>query len=72
MVEDWIREDYFLKFDINRTTLLPLRDVDQHLPLYKKKGDTTVEAPRLFTLAILQKHGIQDQYEEYEPKKDQI
>lgn len=69
VMEDWIREDYFLMFDIKRTTLLPLRELDKHLPLYKKKGETITvhSAPRLFTLEVLQKHGVQEQYELYEP-----
>lgn len=73
-MEDLIREDYFLKFDIQRTTLLPRSDLIKHLPLYKKKGETIsdINAPRLFTLAILQKHGVQEQYELYEPNAQHI
>lgn len=69
MTEDWIREDYFLKFDVSRTTMLPLRDINKHLPLYKKKNEQITEshAPRLFTLEVLQKHGVQEQYELYAP-----
>lgn len=73
-MEDWIREDYFLKFDIKNTTLLPRRDLVKHLPLYKKKGEeiSDIRGPRLFTLAVLQKHGVQEQYELYEPNDQHI
>lgn len=69
MSEDWIREDYFLKFDLSRTTLLPLRDVKEHLPLYKKKGEVLTDqyAPRLFTKSKLEKFGVLDDYELYTP-----
>lgn len=69
MSEDWIREDYFLMFDVHRTTLLPLRDIEDHLPLYKKKGEDLRcdVAPRLFTQQRLEQFGILDQYEPYEP-----
>ena len=68
-MEDMIREDYFLMFDVKRTTLLPLRDIKDHLPLYKKKGDEIRKdyAPRLFTKDKLEQFGILDQYEPYEP-----
>jgi len=67
-MDEWIREDYFLMFDVNRTSLLPLRDIDDHLPLYKKKGEsiTSDHAPRLFTKHRLEQFGILDQYELYE------
>ena len=73
-MDEWIREDYFLMFDTKRTSIVPLRDLDKHLPLYIKKGEviTGKYAPRFFTLEVLQKHGIQDQYEIYESSKDQI
>ena len=73
-MEDWIREDYFLKFDVKNTTLLPQCDLVKHLPLYKKKGEviSDMTAPRLFTLAVLQKHGVQEQYELYEPNAQHI
>ena len=69
-MDDWIREDYFLMFDVKRTTLLPLRELDKHLPLYKKKGATasTDIAPRLFTKSKLEQFGILDQYELYDPE----
>ena len=68
-MDEWIREDYFLMFDVTRTTLLPLRDIDKHLPLYKKKGEeiTAKYAPRLFTKDKLEKFGILNDYELYEP-----
>ncbi len=68
-MDEWIREDYFLMFDVRRTTILPLRDIDKHLPLYKKKGETITcdFAPRLFTKSKLEKFGILDEYELYEP-----
>ncbi len=68
-MDDWIREDYFLMFDVRRTTLLPLRDIDKHLPLYKKKGEDITEnyAPRLFTKSKLEKFGILEEYELYTP-----
>lgn len=69
MIDDVIREDYFLKFDIKRTSILPLRDIDKHLPLYKKKGETITSdfAPRLFTKSKLEQFGILDEYELYNP-----
>jgi hypothetical protein len=72
MSEDWIREDYFLMFDVSRTTLLPLRDIKDHLPLYKKKGDeiTKQYAPRLFTKDKLEKFGVLDEYELYQNNCD--
>lgn len=68
-MEDMIREDYFLMFDIKRTTMLPLCDIEKHLPLYKKKGEVIScdFAPRLFTKSRLEQFGILDQYEPYEP-----
>ncbi len=72
MLEDWIREDYFLKFDVSRTTLLPLRELEHHLPLYVKKGETVTSdyAPRLFTKSKLEKFGILDDYELYQVSCD--
>ena len=69
MSREWIREDYFLMFDVKRTTLLPLREVSDHLPLYKKKGEkiTGDYAPYLFTRDRLEQFGILDQYELYDP-----
>jgi len=69
-MEDWIREDYFLKFDIKNTTLLPRRDLVKHLPLYKKKGEQLSNnyAPRLFTKDKLEKFGILNDYELYQPE----
>ena len=71
-MDEWIREDYFLMFDIKRTSLLPLRDIDKHLPLYKKKGEPISKdyAPRLFTKDKLEKFGIFEQYELYKPIED--
>ena len=68
-MDEWIREDYFLMFDTKRTSILPLRDIDKHLPLYKKKGEeiTSDYAPRLFTKPRLEQFGILDDYELYEP-----
>lgn len=70
-MDDWIREDYFLMFDVRRTTLLPLRDIDKHLPLYVKKGVPVSKdfAPRLFTKDKLEKFGVLDQYELYDSKE---
>lgn len=67
-MDEWIREDYFLMFDVKRTSLLPLCDIDKHLPLYKKKGEaiTGEYAPRLFTKSKLEQFGILDDYELYE------
>lgn len=64
-MEDMIREDYFLKFDVIRTSILPLRDLPKHMPLYKKKGEhiTSNYAPRLFTKSKLEKFGILNDYE---------
>lgn len=64
-MDDWIREDYFLMFDVKRTTLLPLCELDKHLPLYKKKGEdiTADRAPYLFTKRKLEQFGILDEYE---------
>lgn len=69
-MDEWIREDYFLMFDLKRTSIMPLRDIDKHLPLYKKKGEviTSNYAPRLFTRDKLEKFGILDEYEPYNPK----
>lgn len=69
MSREWIREDYFLMFDVKRTSLLPLREINDHLPLYKKKGEeiTSDYAPYLFTRDRLEQFGILDQYELYEP-----
>lgn len=67
-MDEWIREDYFLMFDVTRTSILPLRDIDKHLPLYKKKGEVISEnfAPRLFTKSKLEQFGILDHYELYQ------
>ena len=69
MSEDMVREDYFLMFDVSRTTMLPLRELERHLPLYRKKGETVSDqyAPRLFTKSKLEQFGILDQYELYDP-----
>lgn len=69
MLDEWIREDYFLMFDTKRTSVIPLRDLDQHLPLYKKRGESISGdfAPRLFTKSKLEQFGILDQYELYDP-----
>ena len=68
-MDDLIREDYFIMFDVKRTTVLPFRDINKHLPLYKKKGEVSYDyyAPRLFTRNKLEQFGILDQYELYEP-----
>lgn len=64
-MEDMINEHYFLRFDVNRTTVLPIVDINKYLPLYKKKGATFDEyhSPRLFTKEVLEKWGILEQYE---------
>ena len=69
MTEDLISEKYFLRFDVQRTTILPICDVEKYLPLYKKKGEefTQFYSPRLFTKEVLEKHGILDNYELYSP-----
>ena len=69
MSEDIIREDFFLKFDTNSTTMLPRCEISNHLPLYKKKGEEITDsfAPRLFTRDKLEKFGLLDQYELYDP-----
>lgn len=73
MTEEWIREDFFLKFDVNRTSLLPRCDISKHLPLYKKKGEdiTDAFAPRLFTRDKLEKFGVLDDYELYITQTDE-
>jgi len=67
-MNDWIREDYFLMFDVSRTSIIPLRDIEKHLPLYKKKGEPISKdyAPYLFTKPRLEQFGILDQYEPYD------
>jgi signal-transduction protein with cAMP-binding, CBS, and nucleotidyltransferase domain len=67
-MEDMINEHYFLRFDVKRTTLLPIVDLAKYLPLYKKKGEEfgIDYQPRLFTKEVLEKHGVLDQYELYE------
>lgn len=68
-MSEWIREDYFLMYDVKRTSIIPRRDIDKHLPLYKKKGEEITEdlAPRLFTKSKLELFQIFDEYELYEP-----
>lgn len=68
-MSEWLRNDYFIMFDVSRTTILPLREISKHLPLYKKKGEDIgeVNGPHLFTRAKLEKFGILDNYEPYEP-----
>ena len=60
IMDDYIREDYFLMFDVSRTSILPLRDIQDHLPLYKKKGELISGdfAPYLFAEDKLEKRGI--------------
>lgn len=71
-MDEWIREDYFLMFDVKRTSIIPLRDIDKHLPLYKKKGETVTKdyAPRLFTKNKLEIFKLLDEYELYDPQKE--
>lgn len=68
-MDEWLREDYFLMFDVARTSILPLRDIKDHLPLYKKKGDSLSKeyGPYLFTKDKLEKFGILEDYELYDP-----